>query len=186
MNFNKLVSLILKEQDELDPDLNPLEKSSLSLESDLVYVDLIKFAVSALFTELEEVLEKNLDLRSEVRKLQSLKPINQINAQEALNICQKLITQYGIPVDSVKNLDNLDFATKSVLINLIINALFSSKKELENSDPSTSSSIEKIAADYRQLKNLKDSDPQTSVSLADNIKDSISTVLSTTNLQIEQ
>jgi hypothetical protein len=186
MNFDKLVSRILKEQEGLDPDLNPLEKTSLPQESDLTYIELMKFAVSALFTELDDLLDNRLDLRSEIKKLHSLKPVNDQNAPEALSICKNLISAAGTPVNEIPNLENLDFATKGVIINLIINALFSSKKELENSDPSISSSIEQIAADFRQLKNIQQSDPESSLSIADSIKDNISNVLTTTNLQIEQ
>lgn len=200
MNFYKLINRVLKEQETQQPE-NPQqpaiqqqnsrenslikkpEDSALPSLDELIYVKLIKIAVASLFTEVEEILQKNVDLRSVVKKLKSYRPVNPTSAIPALKIIQYFIKLGGNPVEDIFGVEELDFATQSVLINLIINCLFSSKKELENSDPSISSLISKVASDYNLLSRIKDSDPETSVKTADEIKSNIEKILSTTTLQ---
>lgn len=197
--FENYLKNILKEQDieslqtaqpttpTTPPPVVPTEEvPELPNLDDLASMEIIKLTVAALFVELSTEIEKNPLIRKLSESLNDLKPISPDNADEALSKIENVLDIVGIPTNfSLEKLKNIDFATKNVLVNLAVNALFVSKDQLQNSDPSIGLIISKIADKYSNLKDLESKDPSQSFKLAKELKTEIEKIVNAMDFSVE-
>lgn len=190
--FEKTLINILQEED-LNTTPTPTapanetpetEETALPQSSDLALIDLIELAVAALFTEMSKITEKNSEAKFLESQLSKIRPITNENNFKALELCQKLISMNDIPTKPINHFKEMDYATRNVLINLVVNTLFASKDQMLKSDPSLAPLVENIASDSAQLKNIKDKDPINALKLAEKIKNNLSEILPTINFTV--
>ena len=197
--FENYLKNILKEQDieslqtpqptaptTPSPVVSTEEVPELPNLDDLASMEIIKLTVAALFVELSTEIEKKPSIRKLAESLNDLKPISPDNADEALSKIENVLDIVGIPTNfSLEKLKNIDFATKNVLVNLAVNALFVSKDQLQNSDPSIGLIISKIADKYSNLKDLESKDPSQSFKLAKELKIEIEKIVNAMDFSVE-
>jgi hypothetical protein len=194
--FETCLKNILKEQEEMppapqpitppaDPNL-PAETPELPTQEDLASIEILKVAVAALFVELPSEIEKNSTIRQLSNDLNDLKPISPDNTDQALEIIKKILVNADIPIDfSLDKLPDIDFATKNVLVNLAVNALFVSKSQIQDSDPSIETIISKIAEQYSVLKSIEKQDPIQALQLSKDLKQEIQKIVSSMDFSVD-
>jgi hypothetical protein len=162
------------------------ENSVLASDDPIVTIKLSKLLVAALFTDIDKIAEKDSNvfrLKGEISEIKQNGISGEDSAKRCLNVLQEIIKHSDFPIDDVfnKEFNNFsNFASKNILINLIVDALFVSKDLLLKADSTLGPKMDTISSLLGKIQQDEKADlnaaSQTAALIQKNVRDILPTI----------
>jgi hypothetical protein len=183
--FNEFLSRYLKEEDLQQPSSNnpPNPETPVDVQKDMESaipsgdlkdkITLSKIAVACCFIDKGEIMSKYPSLKDNFNNISNVRNIDSQDFDKILSDVLTILTTTGKEIPENLNLNNINFATKSIYINLIKDLIFVSHK-----DSNLQTITFNLSDDLEKLEDVADVNAEESEKLVKQIYNNLTSLLS--------